>query len=157
MTTPTQTNSNDVLVEKVTRLIMDFEGVRDDIRTLTNGMGKIPVIEHELITLDKRVAGAFKSIDDTKTRVEANSTSIVEGRTLYRVMALISTVSVSIALGFTSWAWGQLSVLQKTDQELNTRIVTLEVKAIGNSAVQRHDNGEQSERMTKNGWVRDAK
>lgn len=142
-------SSLDILMERVNRLILDVEGLCTDLRTQNSVLQRVPVIEEQIKTLDGKASRCFTVISEVQADAKETSDGLLAVRTTNRVSATLCGLAFTAAIGFTGWAWSQLTTLQNADQSFSIRITTLEIKA--------QEAEKNADKLTKNGWVRNDK
>lgn len=136
-------------MERVNRLILDVEGLCTDLRTQNSVLQRVPVIEEQIKTLDGKASRCFTVIGEVQADAKENSDGLLAVRTTNRVLATLCGLAFTAAIGFTGWAWSQLTLLQSADQSFSIRITTLEIKA--------QEAEKNADKLVKNGWVRNDK
>ena len=131
-----------VLIERVTQLVNGLQSMERNLSEQSKVTAEIPVMKRDMKEFDEQINRAFSSIKAVNAVSVANSGAIETGRTVMKFVGALASSAFVVALSAVGWSWNQLDALHKTDNDLNIRLTTMEVRSV------------EADKLQSQGWVR---
>jgi HAMP domain-containing protein len=116
------------LTERVSNLTVAVESLVSLHKGLADTVATIPVMQRDIIELTAKTERAFSSIKTANEKITENTTAITEYKTTSKIVTALIAFGATVALGVSSWSWGQLDKLHETDGKLDYRLTAIEIR-----------------------------
>lgn len=105
------------LSEAVSHMNKSMEEVKSTLADIRASLGGVQVMQNEVVELKNQNADYRKILQEHEVKFGQ-----------IKLASWIFGVSLSFVTGIASWAWSQLGSLNTTDNQLASKVLTLELK-----------------------------